>query len=152
MSRLTHPAPFPRGPLIAVGILVGAAILLAAVGQYTGFGKTDLPQSTAVEERQLIFVDQEDGGVGVYDADSDDLIAVMEPGTNGFLRATLRGLARERKLQGLGQDAPFRLTHWADGRLSLEDTATGRRLELHAFGPTNAQVFARLLGDGSQVQ
>jgi len=132
--------------------LIGVAILLAAVGQYTGFGKTGVPESTAVEERQLVFVDQEDGGVGVYDADSDELVAIMEPGTNGFLRATLRGLARERRQQGVGQDAPFRLTHWADGRLSLEDTATGRRLELDAFGPTNAQVFARLLSDGSQVQ
>ena len=41
---------------------------------------------------------------------------------------------------------PFRLTHWSDGRLSLEDPSTGRRIELDAFGPTNTAVFARLMG------
>ena len=33
-------------------------------------------------------------------------------------------------------------------RLSLEDETTGRRVELNAFGPTNAGAFARLLREG----
>ena len=41
---------------------------------------------------------------------------------------------------------PFRLTRWSDGRLSLDDPATGRRIELDAFGPTNTAVFAHLMG------
>jgi hypothetical protein len=32
-----------------------------------------------------------------------------------------------------------------DGRLTLQDPATGRNLDLLAFGPTNAALFARLL-------
>ena len=63
---------------------------------------------------------------------------VVAPGTNGFLRGVLRGLARERKLERSAIEPPFRLTRWADGRLSLEDPATGRRIDdLEAFGPTN---------------
>ena len=66
-------------------------------------------------------------------------------GANGFLRGTLRGLARERKRQGVGAEQPFRLIGRADGRLTLEDPATGRRVDLESFGPTNAAVFAQML-------
>ena len=67
------------------------------------------------------------------------------PGSNGFLRATLRGLARERKRHEGGPEIPFRLTAWSNGRLTLADPATGRTVDLAAFGPTNAEVFGRLL-------
>ncbi len=33
---------------------------------------------------------------------------------------------------------PFTLTRWRDGTLSLADEATGRRIDLDAFGPTQA--------------
>jgi putative photosynthetic complex assembly protein len=66
-------------------------------------------------------------------------------GTNGFVRGVLRGLARERRLNDVGAQPPFQLTRWSDGRLSLDDPATGRRIDLVAFGPTNAGAFAQLL-------
>ena len=61
------------------------------------------------------------------------------------MRGALRGLARERRLDGAGAESPFRLAAWPGGRLTLEDTATGRVLDLHAYGQTNAEAFARLL-------
>jgi putative photosynthetic complex assembly protein len=78
-------------------------------------------------------------------------ISVIAPGTNGFLRATMRGLARQRLREDEGADTPFRLTEWADGRLTLEDPATGRRIEMEAFGETNEAVFARLLTASGQA-
>ena len=39
----------------------------------------------------------------------------------------------------------FRLTRWADGRLSIEDPTTRESYELEAFGSTNEAVFARFL-------
>jgi putative photosynthetic complex assembly protein len=57
----------------------------------------------------------------------------------------LRGLARERRQHGIGAEPPFRLTLWANGALSLVDTATGRVIELDGFGQTNRAAFARLL-------
>ncbi len=40
---------------------------------------------------------------------------------------------------------PFHLTRWSDGRLTIDDTATGQLIELEAFGHTNEDAFARLL-------
>jgi hypothetical protein len=33
----------------------------------------------------------------------------------------------------------------ADGKLTLEDPGTGRRVDLGSFGPTNAAVFAQIM-------
>ena len=66
-------------------------------------------------------------------------------GEGGFLRGALRVMARERRMRGLGGEAPFELVGRADGRLTLLDPATGQRIDLEAFGPTNAGAFAALL-------
>ena len=71
------------------------------------------------------------------------MIYVVAPGTNGFIRGTMRGLVQERKRSGIDDSAPFLLTRWNDGTLSLKDPATGRRVNLDAFGPTNVGAFAQ---------
>ena len=72
------------------------------------------------------------------------MIYTIAPETNGFMRATLRGLVRARKLADVGDATPFMLTRWDDGRMTLDDTTTGRKVALEAFGPTNAGAFAQL--------
>lgn len=138
-----RPNYFPRGPLLGMFALVGFALAAAIIGRMTG-GEVLHPPSTPVAERDLRFADRADGAVVVYNARDDQPIDVLV-GQNGFLRGTLRGLARARHAADIGPDAPFKLTAWADGRLTLDDPSTGRHVELVAFGPTNEEVFARLL-------
>jgi len=137
--------PFPRRALIGAAALIGFTLLAAAFARVSGLGTTQFPEAPAVEVRELRFEDRKDGAVAVYDARNEHLVSVLAPGTNGFARGALRGLARERKRQEIGAESPFRLVRWGDGRLSLEDPQTGRRIDLGAFGPTNADVFARLV-------
>lgn len=137
-------APFPRAPLLGAALLVGLALLAVAFVRITGLGATHTPDAAAVVVRDFRFEDRSDGSVAVIDASNGWQVEVVT-GANGFLRGTLRGLARERKRQGVGAEQPFRLTGRADGRLTLEDPATGRRVDLESFGPTNAAVFARML-------
>jgi putative photosynthetic complex assembly protein len=106
-----------------------------------------MPPSHPTIVRDLRFVDRPDGGVAVYDAHQSEPIEVLAPGTNGFVRAMMRNFARERRSNGIGAEAPFRLNSSADGRLVLEDPTTGRRVDLEAFGQTNAGVFAGFLGE-----
>ena len=105
-----------------------------------------MPESTAVATRDLRFGDRADGAVVITQWPDGSVVAVLPPGTNGFARGVMRGMARERHRREIDSGPPFRLTHWSDGRLSLEDPSTGRRIELDAFGPTNTAVFARLMG------
>ena len=83
----------------------------------------------------------------VKDSDDGSTLAVMigENDGGGFVRGVMRGMARERKMKGIGPAAPFELTQWENGSLSLRDPATGRAIELGSFGATNRAAFARVL-------
>jgi putative photosynthetic complex assembly protein len=140
-----HHAPMPRVPLYAASALVLMTILLVGVARVSGVGQLHTPQTAVTAERTLLFADRADGAVLVTDGRTGDLLEVVAPGTNGFLRGTIRGLARDRKRSGIGPEIPFRLTSRADGRLLLEDPTTSRLIDLGAFGPVNAAVFTRML-------
>jgi putative photosynthetic complex assembly protein len=127
-------------------------VLMVALGRVTGIGASKQPDAEPVVTRDLRFQDRPDGGIDVYDVRDDRLVETVAPATNGFIRGTLRGLSRERKRNGIGPEQPYRLTSRADGRLTLEDPATGRRVDLESFGPTNTGAFAKLLGGGSAAR
>jgi putative photosynthetic complex assembly protein len=151
MSETIGDRPFPRAPLVGAGILVLVTILAAAGVRATGIGASRVPDAAAVTMRDFHFVDRTDGGIDVIDVRDNRVVDTVAPGTNGFIRGTLRGLARERKREGVGAAAPFRLVSWSDGRLTLEDPATGRRIDLEAFGPTNSGAFAHILTAGGKA-
>jgi len=142
------PQAFPRGALLGAAALLALAISATTVARVSDIGTTHMPEAAPVESRQLRFEDRPNGSISVTDARLSRIVATVEPGTNGFIRGVLRGLARERKRQGIGIEPAFTLTRWADGRLSLEDPTTGRRINLEAFGPTNADAFKHLLTAG----
>jgi len=80
----------------------------------------------------------------VHDAADGAVIYVVDPGAGGFIRATMRGMARERKRSNISEQPPFLLTRWSDGTISLVDKTTERSIDLDAFGATNAGAFAQL--------
>jgi putative photosynthetic complex assembly protein len=57
----------------------------------------------------------------------------------------LRGFARDRRAAQLTSADAFILARRADGRLTIEDTSTGRIVDLDGFGPTNRDAFLKLL-------
>jgi putative photosynthetic complex assembly protein len=123
--------------------LAGLSVIFAAAGGF-GLGRTD-PLRPALQSTFLHFDDRASGAVLVLDARTDRLIATVEPGEGGFVRATMRGLASERKRRGISDEQPFELQRTVDGHLMLSDPATGRLVALDAFGPTNSAAFARFL-------
>lgn len=145
---MTHPHygddPFPRGPLVGAALLIMGAVLAVTAVRVSGVGTVKVADAAAVAVRDFRFEDRADGSIAVIDPRDGKLVEVVS-GTHGFMRGTLRGLARERRRMGIGSDQPFKLIGRADGRLTLEDPATGRRVDLESFGPANAVVFASLL-------
>ena len=141
----------PRGPLIA-----GIGLLLVTLAVTDGFGLVGGAGAAQAEPpllmREFRFEDRADGAILARDAATGATVAEFAPGTNGFARGTLRALARGRKQAELGQETPFRLAAWRDGRVTLEDTATGREVVLNAFGETNKDAFLRLLMTREQTQ
>lgn len=152
-SRPVVPAPdnFPKWVLWAAGGMIALSLISVGWIRLTGNGPDQLraagrdPLTGApAAERALRFEDRPDGAIAVIDAGSgQELIEIR--GEQGFVRGSLRALTRERKMRDLGSDRPFELIAQADGRLTLHDPATGKRVELESFGPTNAANFSRLL-------
>jgi putative photosynthetic complex assembly protein len=147
-----HGDMLPRGTLVIAGSMVMFALASASIVRIADIPPAASPVLMreqagirAVKSRDLRFVDRADGAVVIEDV-SGGVAAVVVPGQQtGFIRGVMRGLARERRAHGIGDGPPFRLTLWQDGELSLVDSATGRAIELTAFGSTNRATFAALL-------
>lgn len=148
---------FPRGALLAAAALIGFSLLMTAAVRVGVL--SPMPSAGLVREQQQVkplvsmdlqFLDREDGAVVIQKVDGTP-VRIIEAGTrDGFVRGVMRGLARERTMNGVGQTPPFRLTRWADGGLTLKDMATGRLIELGSFGPTNRATFDSLLPETPQ--
>lgn len=144
MTTAIVPRRFPRAPLVGGFGLVGLALLLAVAGRLNGPAEGP-PPAASIGVVEFRVADRADGAVRVLDAKDGHEISVAT-GQAGFLRGILRSMARERRITGQGgREGAFRLTAWNDGRLTLDDLATGRRIDLEAFGSDNVAVFAHLL-------
>lgn len=156
MSAHAHDNVLPPGALRLAGALVAATLALVISVQAGLLDRAPTAAELRTEagvqplaERMLHFTDRADGAVVVSDARTGAEVAVIGREGGGFIRGVMRGLARERRMHHRGAVAPFRLTQWRDGALSLTDTATGRIIELGSFGPDNRAAFARLLQGAS---
>ncbi len=132
-------------PLIVIALLLGCMTVIALAARSFPHGGTP-PHATPIRIADLLMQDNPNGSVTVTQAGTGLPVTTLQPETNAFVRVLLTGLVRERRREGEGSHAiPFRLTRWSDGRLTVDDSATGRLIELEAFGHTNEAAFARLL-------
>lgn len=145
-------AKLPIVPLAAMAALVLSCLVGVSAVRLSGMSAMQQADAATLSTRQLRFEDRDDGGIAVLDAGNGALLTTVAPGTNGFLRSTMRGLVRERKRQGIGPELPFDLLGRVDGRLTLVDPGTHRRVDLESFGTTNSAVFARLLPTASGAE
>lgn len=157
MEHSAPNSPFLRAPLVAVALLTLLSLAATVLVRTTGVGAANKQMTQEVISRDFRFEDRSDGSIAVFDAKTNQVVDSVAPGTNGFLRGTLRGLARERKRHALmgagsGPEVPFQLSVRADGRITLDDPVTGRSIDLESFGPTNAAVFAKIMTVHKPVQ
>lgn len=125
--------------------MLALIILGIAFVQLTGIGKQVHDFAPPAVEREVRFIEREDGLLAAHDAATDSLILVYEPGEDGFVRGVLRGLGRERRSREIPEDAPYRIARRVDGIVTLEEPRLGVLLDLRAFGIDNLAAFARLL-------
>ena len=139
---------YPTLPLATASSLVIIAVVAVALIRISGGGPAasfDPETEPVVAAIELLFEDREDGSVVVIDAADGRVIDNLEPGTNGFVRSTLRSFVRARRAIDAGPEEPFSVQRTEAGRLLLSDAATGQSVDLWAFGPTNADAFGRFL-------
>ncbi|MGY3447835.1 photosynthetic complex assembly protein PuhC [Bradyrhizobium sp. USDA 4353] len=138
----------PKGALRAAIALVLFSLVAAGVGRWTGAGAVHTNHAAAVQTVALRFEDRPDGGISVVSPDSGRVVGVVEAGGDGFLRTVLRSMAYDRQRHAIGSGPAFTINRWSDGRMSLDDPATGRRVDLGPFGDNNKRRFTELMSMG----
>jgi putative photosynthetic complex assembly protein len=148
--------PFPKAALAAAGLLIYTTVLGVGAVQlhkhlYTVPKTVEILPGTPVQTRTLRFVDLGDGlnafggHVRVFDASTGEQLPQLRE-NDGFIRAVLNSLAYERGRVGkIGAPPVFKLVSWSSHKLTLEDPATGKHVDVGEFGPGNKAVFLRLL-------
>ena len=146
--KATPPHPRLPNPLLK-GILavVIFTLVLVSGARMLGLQPAATPDdSVGVVQERMIRVDGNLGSAAmVWDADTGDLIADLDPEQAGFINGVMTALARERMLSKIDGNPPVRIVLFADGRLGLRDDLTGWRVELMGFGDTNRDAFLALL-------
>lgn len=154
MAEMTG-TPFPRWPLFGMIGMVLCAILFAGAARYTEFGATRLASRLAstdiLASVDLWFDAQADGTALVRNAADNTILEKLPADGSGFIRGVMRALLRERKIHAKPADAPFRLVQQADLNIIILDPATGTRMGLNGFGPTNVQAFGQLIARGQPI-
>jgi putative photosynthetic complex assembly protein len=155
MPKLQYRAAIPRPVLIGAGLMMVTAMAFATLSkrlpadvERPAWAPKSLATDSALESRTLRFEDQADGSVDVLDAADGRSIATFAPGTNGFARVVLRGMAKERIGVGGDKSQAFRLRRTEEGGLALGDPATGREIHLTAFGEASLAAFEHLMTAG----
>jgi putative photosynthetic complex assembly protein len=152
MSTLTRhgqQAQTLNQPMAWIGVVLLSLLVAVGLARWSGLDPRT-PDAAVQWQRDLQFRDLPSGDVLVLDARTGQTVAQFS-GEQGFLRSTLRALARERQRSSLGKEAPFVLVGRTDGRLTLQDPSTGQRIDLESFGPSNAAVFASLRLAGTKA-
>lgn len=151
MSAVHH-EQMPRLPLYAaIGLVLGTVLVVGGhrVGVLGTPPAAETRAATATLSEDLRFFDQPDGGVRVVVTGGEERLIPTASG--GFVRGVLRSLVRERRSMGLGSEQAFRVTEWSDGAVTIQDLATGRTLNLNAFGTTNREAFIALIAPAGSV-
>lgn len=146
----THAGPPRRTPRRVPWPPLIALVLLALIGVIALLPPAQEGPVHVVAARSLRVDASEDGRVVLSDVDTGTVAGTIPAGGESFVRGILHGSAVSRRLYGVDQLLPYRLTALSDGRLTLTDDFTHITIDLVSFGPTNARSFAVLLGAPAQ--
>lgn len=135
--------------MIPAALLRGiAALVIVSLGIVTFGVLTDRPHvgrpeaAATVAERMLVLRGGDAQSVRV---ETPDGAVLADLAHGGFVTVVQSALAFQRKRHGIDPAAPVRLVEFANGRLAVEDPATGWSVELYAFGGANEASWRRLL-------
>ena len=135
--------PGVRMPVKPIALFLLVLVGLIAWYQFTGSGVSSTAARPQIDGVAMRFEDKPNGDIAVIAHPGNQAIQTIT-GEAPFIRGVLRSLVRARKQNQQGATEPFWLGHSSDGASSIEDRATGARIELDAFGQTNLASFTQI--------
>ncbi|TKD15819.1 photosynthetic complex assembly protein [Rhodobacter capsulatus] len=139
----------PEAELIPKPLLramIGIALLALALTTYAVL--TDRPHEgvpapgKVVAEKLIVLKDIDSRHVTVSDPAGNLLLDLPE---GGFVDVMAAAVRRSRAVARITDNPPVRIVRYDNGRLAMEDPATGWSTELYAFGADSKAAFERIL-------
>ncbi len=135
----------PMGLIYACIALALGALVLVSYAQYADVPNVGQPAAAPVVAEKMIRLEgARDGSVVVTDMASGRT-ASFAANESGFISVITRGLDRKRMIARVEGNPAVRLVEYENGRLAIDDPASGWHAELAYFGATNRDAFAQLL-------
>jgi putative photosynthetic complex assembly protein len=133
----------PTAFLLAVGAVVVGAVGIVATAPLWREPASMVAAAPPAISMTLRFDADSAGNLTVRKVPGGEMVDHLDPDASGFARTMVRVIRRDLGPGANVDSMPFQLNAWQDGRLALVDTATGRSVDLRAFGPTQAGLFLR---------
>lgn len=139
------PETIPKGLLRGMLALVVVALLLTTYAVLTDRPHEGVPAPAEAKAERMIVL--RGGGAQAVTVLNPDGTVLMDLPHGGFITVVQNALAFNRRKHDVDLALPVRLVEYANGRLAIEDPATGWSVELYAFGADNEAAFRKLLPD-----
>lgn len=135
----------PRILVQGMFALMAATLLLVTYARITDRPlEGALVASAVIEERAVTLKGDRSSGIAVID-DTGAVLARSDDPRKGFIDVVWNSVTRARKLADVDQMAPIRVARHENGRVSVNDDATGWTITLIGYGADNVEAFASLL-------
>ena len=128
-----------------IASVICLALVFAIVGRYTGIGADRVVNGAAVATHQVTIIVKPDDSIELASFETKQLVAGFDAGRGGFLRGALRAFGLKRNQMNIDPAAPYNVTRWESGRVSLIDPQTGQFIPVDSFGPYVKRMFEPLV-------
>ena len=141
MTRRDHNM-IPRKLVIAVVALALSSLALVSASVLNGRAPAGQPKPAEILASRTVIMESD--GTALLVTEPDGTI-VVDNDNGAFVSVVIDGLKRARKVSRVTGNPPVTVTRFANGRLSLDDPASGWSVELNSFGTGNAAYWNWIL-------
>jgi putative photosynthetic complex assembly protein len=120
-------------------------LMFAIVGTLTGIGADRVVNGAIVSTYPVTMMIEGDDAVALKSVETGAVIVGFDKGHGGFLRNAIRAFGLKRNQMNIEPQAPYVVTRWESGRITLNDPSTGHQVPVDAFGPMVTKMFAPLV-------
>jgi putative photosynthetic complex assembly protein len=121
------------------------ALVFAIVGKFTGLGADRIVNGAVVATYPVTMMIEGDDAVALKSVETGAVIVGFDKGHGGFLRNAIRAFGLKRHQMNIAPQAPYVVTRWESGRITLNDPATNHQVPVDSFGPMVTKMFAPLV-------
>lgn len=132
----------PKKLVIAVAALAISALSIVSFAVLRGMPPAGQPAPAEVLAFRSVVLESDGVGLRAFDPDGT---VIADRDNGAFVSVVIQGLERARRVSRVSGNPPVTVSRLANGRIVLDDPASGWSVELTSFGMGNAAYWNWIL-------